>query len=113
MKKQYLLKVQFADGVERDVWFIGARLDDMAEPGQRFYKSLKEAKAALNRLIKKFNKEHVYDANGKRKETHSIGGGFASDMVITKDLDERSRIVNWSIQVREVTEWQEVENNKS
>ena len=112
MKKQYLVKIQFADGVEDGRWYIAARLDPMAKPGQRFYESLEEAKAGLNRLTKKFNKEYAYDANGNRRETRSIGGGFAADIVIDRKLDEMNRIVNWSIQVREVTPWEVVENNK-
>lgn len=112
MKKQYLLKIQFADGVETDTWWIGARLDPMAAPGQRFYNSLNEAKAALNRLTAKFNKEHVYGKDGKRRETNSIGGGFAADMVMDKSIDDACRIVAWSFQVREVTPWEVVESSK-
>ena len=110
MKKQYLLKVQFADGVSENQWWIGARIDPMAKPGQRFYGSLKEAQAALNRLLKKANQEHVYGKDGKRVETHSIGGGFSADLVLDKRIDDMNRIVNWSIQVREVTEWEVVES---
>lgn len=112
MKKQYLLKVQFADGVAENKWWIGARLDPMAKPGQRFYDTLDDAKAGLNRLTTKFNKEHVYDSKGNRIETHNIGGGFAADLVVDKRIDDMTRIVNWSIQVREVTEWESVENNR-
>ena len=112
MKKQYLLKIQFASDVEENKWWIGARLDPMAQPGQRFYKTKAEAKAGLNRLLKKANKEYRYDANGKRLETHSIGGGFSADMVLDKRIDDMNRIVAWSIQRREVTEWEEVERSK-
>lgn len=112
LKKQYLLKIQFANQVEKGEWYIGARLDPSAKPLQRFYDSLEDAKAALNRLTEEYNQEHVYDENGKRRETHSIGGGFAADMVYDKQLDDMHRIVNWSIQVREVTPWEVVENSK-
>ncbi len=112
MKKQYLLKIQFADGVPTNTSYIGAALDPMAKPGQRFYESEKAAKAGLNRLLKKFNKEYTYDADGKRRETHEIGGGLGADLIMDKSLDDRCRIVAWSIQVREVTEWEEVESKK-
>ena len=112
MKKQYLLKIQFADGVERNTWWIGARLDPWAKPGQRFYSTKKDAKAALKRLLDKANKQHTYNAKGERIETTEIANGIGADMVITKDLDDRNRIVNWSIQVREVTEWELVEDSK-
>lgn len=112
MRKQYLLKVQFANDVAENRWWIGARIDPMAKPGQRFYDTKSEAKAALKRLLAKANKEHSYDANGKRVETHSIGGGFAADMVLDKRIDDMTRIVAWSIQVREVTEWEFVERSK-
>lgn len=108
MKKQYLLQVQFPDGVKSGTWWIGAKLDPKAKPGQRFYDSEKEAKAALNRLLEKFNKVYVYDENGKRRETQKIGGGFAADIILDKKLDDASRIVAWKIKVREVTEWEEV-----
>ena len=111
MRKQYLLKVQFADDVTENRWWNGARLDPMAKPGQRFYDSLEDAKAALNRLMAKANQAHVYDKNGKRIETKSIGGGFTADLEIDRKVDEDNRIVNWSIKVREVTEWEAVESN--
>lgn len=113
MKKQYLLKIQFADGVEDNAWWIGARLDPMAKHGQRFYGSLEDAKAALARLTNKYNKVYAYDANGKRRETTDIGGGFGADLILDKKLDDMSRIVAWSIQEREVTEWEVVENSKA
>ena len=111
MRKQYLLKVQFADGVAENQWWIGARIDPKAKPGQRFYDTLGDAKAALNRLLAKANQKHVYDKDGKRIETNSIGGGFAADLVIDQRIDDMCRIVNWSIQVREVSEWEFVEKN--
>lgn len=111
MKKQYLLKVQFADGVEGGIWYIGAKLDSLAQPGQRFYNTLSEAKSALNRLSQRFNKERVYNSDGTRRETVEIGGGFGADIIIDKKSDEANRIVNWSIQVREVSPWEVVENS--
>lgn len=112
MRKQYLLKVQFADGVAENRWWIGARIDPQAKPGQRFYNTMDDAKSALNRLLAKANQKHVYGKDGTRIETNSIGGGFSADLVIDRAMDDANRIVNWSIQVREVTEWEVVENNK-
>lgn len=112
MKKQYLLKVQFAMDKEENRWWIGTFLDPMARTGKRFYDSKREADAALNRIMKKFNQEHVYGPDGTRRETNQIGGGFAADMVLNKTLDDMNRIVAWSIQAREVTPWEEVDHGE-
>ena len=112
MRKQYLLKFQFASDVEAGRWRIGASYDDLSKRGQRFYDSLGDAEAALARLTRKFNSKHTYNSKGERRETQSLGGGLAADLVITKSTDDAMQIVNWSIQVREVTEWEIVENSK-
>ena len=106
MKKQYLLKVRFACD---DRWLLGSGLDPLMPAGRRYYNSLDEVKAALNRITGRFNKEHVYDENGQRRERSGFGGGFAADIVIDKKHDAMHRIVSWSIQEREVTPWEIVE----
>lgn len=109
MKKQYLLKIMFAMDANENRWSSGAFYDHNAKSGQRFYESEEQAKAALNRLMERFNSERVYDTKGNRIETTDIGGGFGADMVIDKRIDDMNRIVKWSIQVREVTPWEIVE----
>ena len=109
MKKQYLLKIMFAMDADEGRWSSGAFYDPTAKSGQRFYETEEQAKAALNRLMVKFNSERVYDANGNRIETADLGNGLGADMVIDKRIDDMNRIVKWSIQVREVTPWEIVE----
>ncbi len=106
-KKQYLLEVQFPDTHERGVWQYGAYFDRGGNA--RFYDSLEAAKAGLDRLLAKFNKEYEYGPDGKRTETFTIGGGFAADMKHDKRIDDMNRIVSWRIRVREVTPWETVD----
>lgn len=109
MKKQYLLKIMFAMDASENRWSSGAFYDHNAKSGQRVYESAEQAKAALNRLMERFNSERVYDANGNRIETTDLGSGLGADVVIDKRIDDMNRIVKWSIQVREVTPWEIVE----
>lgn len=107
MKKQYLLKIRF---VGDDRWWPGAGFDPLMPPHRRYYNSLEEVKAGLNRITGRFNKEHVYNENGQRRECAGCGGGFAADIIIDKKHDAMHRVVSWSIQEREVTPWEIVEH---
>ena len=107
MTKQYLLEIQFPDDKKENRWKYGAYFDRGGNA--RFYPTLEDAKAGLGRILRKFNKEFEYDADGKRRETFEIGGGFAADLKYDKRIDDACRIVSWRIRVREVTPWEEVE----
>lgn len=109
MKKEYVLAIQFPEDKEKGSWKSGAYFDPMAKAGQKFYNSLDAARNGLKRLLAKFNREFEYGPDGKRRETHSLGGGFAADMILDKSLDDMNRIVAWTIKVREVTPWEMVE----
>jgi len=108
LTKQYLLEIQFAMDEENGVWKYGAAYDKGI--GSKFYTSKEAAEAGLARLLRKFNLDYTYGDDGKRRETHEIGGGLGADMVITKEIDDMNRIVHWKIKVREVTPWEEVES---
>ena len=110
MKKQFLLKVQFKSDENTETWWRGALLDPENTKDRRYYDTCDDAKAALNRLLKKFNQNHSYDASGNRVEPQDIGGGFSADLVISKELDDSNRIVRWSIQERTVSPWSVVES---
>lgn len=109
MKKQYLVKVQFAMDANDGKWYNASTLDPTTKVGQRYYESLDDAKQALNYCLQKFNKVHAYDKDGYRIETLPVCGGFAVDMKSNKSVDDMNRIVKWSIQEREVTEWEIVD----
>lgn len=104
MKKEYLVMVQHAYQVSEGRWTNVRRTVDYGT----FYRTKAEAQDALKKYLAKWNKTHVYDANGKRRETNAIGGGFAADMVLDKKLDDSNRVVSWKIRVRQVTEWETV-----
>lgn len=109
--KQYRLMIQFAHNVGSDRWHIGARLDPEAKPMQNHYESEAAARAALGRLLQRFNRDYSYGADGTRRE-HMSCGGLGADLVIDRKSDSERRIANWSIQVREVTPWQIIEKNE-
>lgn len=107
MTKQYLLEIQFPNDKKEGRWKYGAYFDRGGNA--RFYPTLEEAKAGLGRLLRKFNKDFEYGPDGKRRETTDCGGGIAADLIVSKDMDDASRIVAWRIRVREVTPWEDVE----
>lgn len=109
MRKEYLVKVQFASDAKDNKWFNAAALDPTTKVGQRVFASIDDAKRSLDYCLQKFNKVHAYDKDGYRIETFPIGGGFAADMKSNKSVDDMCRIVKWSIQEREVTEWEIVD----
>lgn len=108
MKKQYLVMVQHAYQVQENRWSNVRWFED----GHRYFLTKKEAQDALKRYVRKLNGEKTYSPDGTRRETDAIGGGFAADMVISKDLDESNRVVAWKIKVRQVTEWEDVDEKK-
>ena len=108
MIKQYLVMVQHEYQREENKWSNVRWFED----GHRYYNRKADAMAALKSYIKKHNQTFCYDQNGKRRETHDIGGGFGADIVLDKKLDDSNRVVAWKIKVREVTEWSEVDGKE-
>lgn len=108
MKKQYLVMAQHGYQVAEGRWTNVRRTHD----SHSYYLTKKEAQDALRKYIKQWNAEHTYDANGKRRETDDLGGGFAADLIISRALDDENRVVAWKIKVRQVTEWDEVESGE-
>ena len=111
--KQYLLKVQFACDAEEDKWWNGTRLDPLGGYRKDYYKTERDARAALERILAKANRDHTYDSKGQRRETHEIGGGFAADLIVDRRIDDMNRIVAWKIKVREVTPWEDVDSSET
>ena len=106
--KQYLVMVQHQYQRGENKWSNVRWFED----GHRYFNRKADATAALKSYIAKHNRAFCYDENGKRRETHGIGGGFSADMLIDKSVDEASRVVAWKIQVREVTDWREVDGKE-
>lgn len=106
MKKQYLVMVQHRYQVSENKWSNVRWFED----GHRYFQTKKEAQVALKRYISKHNEAKEYGPDGKRRETHEIGGGFGADIVIDKKLDDENRVVAWKIKVRQVTEWEDVDS---
>ena len=106
MKKEYAVMAQQKFQQAENKWTnVRAYLEGF---GKRFYGSEKEAKAGLNDYVSMWNKEYVYDSNGKRIET-STCGGIGVDFVASKKLDDDMRVVAWKIKVRDVTPWEDLE----
>lgn len=108
MKKQYIVMAQHRYQVAEGRWTNVRRTVD----GGLFYERKADAQAAIKRYLAKWNKAYSYGADGKRRETDAIGGGFAADMIIDSKLDRENQVVEWKIKVREVTDWTEVESKK-
>jgi len=106
--KQYLVMVQHEYQREENKWSNVRWFEDC----HHYYTRKADAQKALKEYIAKHNKSFCYDQNGKRRETHEIGGGFAADFISDKKLDDSNRVVAWKIKVRDVTEWNEVDSKE-
>lgn len=106
MKKEFAVLAQHKYQQAENKWMnVRPHLEG---PGKRFYNTVEEAKAGLNQYVSMWNKEHVYDSEGKRIETCDCGG-IGIDTVSDKERDDDLRVVAWKIKVREVTPWNVIE----
>ena len=82
-------------------WYPGHK------PGQRYVRTEDEARRVLNHAYELWNGEKVYDANGKRYETHAAGA-LGVNVEHTRETDDRMKIVAHIIKKRTVTEWETI-----
>lgn len=75
----------------------------------RYVGTLEEAKKVLDHAYKMWNGVHVYNEKGERYETNEAAPGIGVTMVLTKELDDRQRIVKHVIQKRLVTDWETID----
>lgn len=109
-KKEYLVLAQHQYQVADHRWTNVRKVTEGLS--YAYYGTKADAQKAIKAYVAKWNKNHRYDANGKRIETDEIGGGFSADFVCDKKLDDGNRVVAWKIRVRTVTPWEEVESRK-
>lgn len=75
---------------------------------QRYVKTLEEAKKVLNNAYKIWNKEKIYDENGKRYEMQKCGC-IGISIESTKETDHGLEIIKHVIKKRLVTDWEVIE----
>ena len=100
MKKQYLVKVQQkwqAKEGNNEYWNL-ARL--MGGINKTFYTSLETAMIDL--------KKYVEDCNRGARTERTVVNGIGIDFVVDAESAADDVVVDWKIQVREVTPWETV-----
>lgn len=113
MKKEVIVWVQHRFQQKEGTWSNMGRF--LKGYNRNTFPTREKAITGLNAYLKEWNGKKEYDANGERRETFAIGGGFASDFVSNKGVDYDLMVVAAKIKERDVspwTEWEEVDISK-